>query len=108
MSTDELERAVALRRQSKRIVAARYRLRKAGKLPPVPICRRCQARCFTDEYLPLCSLCARHCGTDLRQRTEQFTGKRELRPLRLMAEQILVKLRQEQNMTDCNQQSPVP
>jgi predicted amidophosphoribosyltransferase len=35
----------------------RHRLRKAGKLPPVPVCPDCGARVLSTKTAPLCSKC---------------------------------------------------
>ena len=79
-STDraaELERANAAQR------VKRHRMRKAGFLPPLPVCPQCGAKCTNDRWLPLCSLCARvvHGRTN------------KARPMRLAAEQIIRELR---------------
>lgn len=68
----------------------RSRLRRAGLLEPLPRCPRCDARCNTDRWLPLCSTCARKQGLDSGR---QVRGT--ARPLRLAAEQILDELRAE-------------
>ncbi len=79
----------ALRRKQNEAVK-RSRARAAGLLPPIPRCTRCGARCITDRWLPLCSLCARTRGHDS---SRQARGS--ARPLRLAAEQLLADLRAE-------------
>ncbi|GDX76041.1 hypothetical protein LBMAG41_11170 [Cyanobium sp.] len=56
--------AAEFQRQKNYAAVKRSRMRKAGLLPPLPICPSCGARCFTDRWLPLCSLCARRRGHD--------------------------------------------
>jgi hypothetical protein len=73
-------RGAEFQRQKHLAAMKRYRLRKAGLLPPFPVCTSCGARCTTDQWLPLCSVCGR--------------GKTPRR-LRLAAEQILAELRAE-------------
>jgi hypothetical protein len=82
-STDraaELERANAAQRFK------RYRMRKAGLLPPLPACPQCGAKCTSDRWLPLCSICARRSSWGTRQGCQP-------REVRLMAEQIIRELR---------------
>jgi hypothetical protein len=79
----------ALRRKQNEAVK-RSRARKAGLLPPIPRCPSCGARCLTDRWLPLCSLCARSKGHDSSRQT-----RGSARPLRLAADQLLDELRTE-------------
>jgi hypothetical protein len=87
-------RGAEFQRQKNRASRKRYRLRKAGLLPPFPVCTSCGARCTTDQWLPLCSICARRRGHDP-SRNQLRARKHEPRPLRLAAEQILAELRAE-------------
>jgi len=73
-------RGAEFQRQKNRASEKRHRLRKAGLLPPFPICSRCGGKCQTDRWLPLCSTCGR---------------SKAPRHLRLAAEQILAELRAE-------------
>ena len=88
-------RLIDTKRQSQRQANRRWRLRKAGLLPPMPTCLRCGAMCINDNWLPLCSLCARRCGLDLKQRNQYGALKYKFRPLRIAAEKILLELRDE-------------
>jgi hypothetical protein len=80
----------AAQRRKQNEAVKRSRARKAGLLPPIPRCPSCGARCLTDRWLPLCSLCARSKGHDA---TRQTRGS--ARPLRLAADQLLAELRAE-------------
>lgn len=71
------DRATELERLENRQRVQRYRMRKAGLLPPLPLCPNCGAQCRTDRWLSLCSNCAR------------------ARPLRLAADAIIRQLRAE-------------
>jgi ribosomal protein L32 len=94
--------AAEFQRRKSRAAMKRSRLRKAGLLPPLPICPRCGAKCCTDRWLPLCSICARRRGHDP-SRNQLRARKHEPRPLRLAAEQILAELRAEaRQVTDCD------
>jgi hypothetical protein len=105
--------AAEFQRQKQRAAVKRNRLRKAGLLPPLPTCPKCGARCFTDRWLPLCSLCARSAGLDLAARSwlrQSRSGKHQPRAIRLAAEELLLQLRAEArkdagSVTDCNRQA---
>jgi hypothetical protein len=84
------DRAAEFKRQKNRASMQRTRARAAGLLPPLPVCPRCGARCFTDRWLPLCSLCAKAKG---HYSSRQVRGS--ARPIRLAAEEILLQLRAE-------------
>jgi hypothetical protein len=47
----------------------RYRLRKAGLLPPIPRCD-CGRQVRTDRWQGLCSTCARLTGLDTRRKPQ--------------------------------------
>lgn len=70
-----------------------YRLRKAGLLPPLPRCPRCDAKITSDRWLPLCSRCARKAG--LTPESHQRRRQHQPRHVRLLANQILEELRAE-------------
>jgi len=44
-------------RQPSREKVARYRLRQAGDLPPLPVCPECGRSVVSTATLPLCSRC---------------------------------------------------
>lgn len=89
MTTD---RAAVLQRLKNNQRVKRYRMRKAGLLPPLPECPRCGAKVVSDRWLPLCATCARNSSGERRGSRGQ---KHKARPVRLAAEQIIQELRAE-------------
>jgi hypothetical protein len=100
------DRAAEFQRQKHLAAMKRYRMRKAGLLPPLPICPSCGAKCTTDRWLPLCSICARKAGLNFIGSNGSRARKHEPRQRRLAAEQILAELRAEaraeQSVKDCD------
>ena len=95
MSAPLSDRAAEFERQRVRAAVKRSRMRKAGLLPPLPICPRCGSRCVTDRWLPLCSLCARSAGREIPVNRGIRARTCTPRPVRLLAEEILLQLRAE-------------
>ena len=81
------DRAKQLRLRGKAISNRRSRLRKAGLLPPLPVCP-CGKRALSDRWQGFCSVCARALGLDTRNRLRT----RPRRSLRLAAGVILLEL----------------
>lgn len=86
------DRAAELERLNARQRVQRYRDRKAGLLPPLPLCPKCGAKVVSDRWLPLCSLCARSISGERRGSRGQL---HQARPVRLAAEEIIRQLRAE-------------
>ncbi len=80
------DRAAELRRIKARQAMQRHRDRKAGLLPPVPACSNCGAKCLSDRWLPLCSVCTRRGGWGAR-------AGHQASQVRLRAEQVIREIR---------------
>jgi ribosomal protein L32 len=86
------DRAAELERLKSQQRVKRYRDRKAGFLPPLPVCPKCGAKILTDRWLPLCSICGRNTSGERRGSRGQL---HKARPVRLAAEEIIRELRAE-------------
>lgn len=95
MSATVSDRAREFERQRQRAALKRSRMRKAGLLPPLPICPRCGSKCTTDRWLPLCSTCARSAGINFIGSNGARARRHQPRAIRLAAEEILLQLRAE-------------
>jgi len=95
VSTPVSDRAKEFERQRQRAALKRSRMRKAGLLPPLPICPRCGSKCTTDRWLPLCSVCARSAGREIPINRGARARRHQPRAIRLAAEEILIQLRAE-------------
>lgn len=80
-----MDRAAELQRIKRRQSFRRWKERKAGLLPPLPICPRCDRRMYTDRWAPYCSRCATVLGWKRQER-----GKP--RQVRLLGEAVLAEL----------------
>jgi hypothetical protein len=94
-STDREAAIQAALRRKRADACRRSRLRAAGLLEPIPRCSRCDTRCFTDRWLPLCSVCARRLGHDGGHSRLRARQHRQPRELVLLADQVLAELRAE-------------
>jgi hypothetical protein len=93
--TDREAAIQAALRRKRADSSRRSRLRRQGLLEPLPHCPRCGARCCTDRWLPLCSVCARRLGHDGGHSRLRARQQRKPRALVLLADQLLAELRAE-------------
>lgn len=85
------DRAAEFQRRKNLAAVKRSRMRKAGLLPPLPLCSNCGAQIRSDRWLPLCSLCAK-----ARDKRRDSRGRlHKARAVRLAAEEIIHQLRAE-------------
>lgn len=88
-----MDRAAELQRIKRRQSFQRWKQRKAGLLPPLPRCPRCDSKITTDRWLPLCSRCGRKVAIEApRSRALQ---PKQSRQVRLLAQAVLEELRAE-------------
>jgi uncharacterized Fe-S radical SAM superfamily protein PflX len=89
------DRAKELERIKARAAMKRWRMRKAGLLPPLPTCTVCGSKCTVDRWLPRCSICARRAGLNFIGSNGARAQTHQPRTVRLVAKEILMQLRAE-------------
>lgn len=93
--SDASDRAKEFERMKARAARKRWRMRKAGLLPPLPTCTVCGSKCTVDRWLPRCSICARRAGLNFIGSNGARARVHQPRGIRLAAEEILLQLRAE-------------
>jgi hypothetical protein len=80
-----MDRVEELKRIKRRQSFRRWKDRKAGLLPPLAVCPRCDRRMYTDRWAPYCSRCATALGW-------KKQGRGTPRRVRLLGEAVLAEL----------------